>query len=247
MDNPRWRGDGGNHFLWDFIAPEIKAALFVVECSGGHQVPERELPGNRQQTGVCDGGKGFNSLKGKKRIQKDRVHIRRHAKDRLKGYETVSEALDWRWLRWMKSAADRVLKVAKLSMGKERDRKATGARRRVEALLRRGGEGEPAGKLKRYLPERGEELEACIGNGGRTDSNPAEPGIRFHISGKRKVSGGSRTLGGAQRTTALVSVQATARMRSVPFPEVGRRGLRGDPDPLSSWKGPHGPRGPEQG
>ena len=108
-------------------------------------------------------------------------------------------------------------------------------------------EGEPARKLKRYLLERGEELWTWIGTGGRADSNPAEPEIRFHISGKRKVSGGSRTLGGAQRTTALVSVQATARMRSAPFPEVGRWGLWGDPDPLSSWEGPHGPRGPEQG
>ena len=244
VDNTSWRVDGVNHFLWDFIAPEIKAALFVVERSGGHQVPERELPGNREQTVVCDGGKCFNPLKGKKRIQRDWVHIRRHAKDGLKGYEEVSDAPDWRWLRWMKAAADRVLRVAKLPGGKARDRQAVGARRRVEALLRRDAEGEPARKLKKYLLERGEELWTWIGTGGRADSNPAEQGIRFHISVKRKVSGGSRTLGGAQRTAALASVQATARMRAVPFSEVGRRVLRGDPAPLPPWEGPQGPPGP---
>ncbi|EQD75329.1 transposase IS66, partial [mine drainage metagenome] len=237
VDNTGWRVDGVNHFLWDFIAPEIKAALFVVDRSGGHQVPERVLPGNRKQTVVCDGGKCFNPLKGKKRIQRDWVHIRRHAKEGLVGYETVADAPDWRWLKSAKAAADAVLRAARLPMGKERDRKVVEVRRRVERLLRREVEGEPARKLKKYLLGRSEELWTWVGTGGLAQSNAAEQGLRFHIAGKRKVSGGSRTMVGAARTAGLASVQATARMRSVRFAEVGHRLLRGNAEPVSPGAG----------
>lgn len=243
VDNTGGRVDGVNHFLWDFIAPEIKAALFVVDRSGGHQVPEQVLEGNPEQTVVCDGGTCFNPLKGKKRLQRDWVHIRRHAKEGLVGYETVSDAPDWRWLKSMKATADAVLKTAKLPRGNERDRKVAGVRRRVERLLAREVEGEPARKLRKYLLERGEELWTWVGTGGLAQSNAAEQGLRFHLAGKRKVSGGSRSEAGAVRTAALASVHATARMRSIPFAEVGHRLLRGESDPLPLGAGPPSPPG----
>ena len=244
VDNTGWRVDGVNHFLWDFIAPEIKAALFVVDRSGGHQVPEQVLSGNPEQTVVCDGGTCFNPLKGTKRLQRDWVHIRRHAKEGLVGYETVSDAPDWRWLTSMKAAADAVLRTARLPMGKERDRAVAGIRRRVERLLEREVEGEPARKLQKYLLGRGEELWTWVGTGGLAQSNAAEQGLRFHIAGKRKVSGGSRALVGAVRTAALASVHATARMRSIRFAEVGERLLRGDRNPFGSGVGPPIPPSP---
>jgi hypothetical protein len=117
-------------------------------------------------------------------------------------------------------------------------------RERVERLLKHEAEGEPARKLKNYLLERGEELWTWIETGGLAQSNPAEQGIRFHISVKRKVSGGSRTLEGGKRTGELVSVHATARMRSTTMWDVGRRILRGDPDPLPLGAGPQSPQGP---
>ncbi len=237
VDNTGWRVDGVNHFLWDFISPKLKAALFVVDKSGGHDVPERVLPGNPEQTVVADGGKCFNPLKGKKRIQRDWVHIRRHAKDGLKGYETVSDAPDWRWLKAMKAAADAVLKAAKLPRGKTRDRAAAKVRARVERLLRREVEGEPARKLKKYMVGREEELWTWIETGGLAQSNAAEQGLRFHIAGKRKVSGGSRSEDGADRTAVLASIQATAKMRGINFREVGERLLHGDPDPLRMREG----------
>ncbi|MDG6912769.1 MAG: transposase [Nitrososphaerota archaeon] len=242
VDNTSWRVDGQNFFLWDFISPEGKAALFEVNKSGGHKVPEKVLPGNRKQTVVCDGGSCFNQLKGKKRIQRDWVHIRRHAKEGLQGYETISDAPDWRWLQTMKNAADAILKVAKLPLGKERQRKAGEARRRVERLLKREVEGEPARKLKKYLLGRGEELWTWIKFGVLAQSNPAEQGIRFHVAGKRKVSGGSRSEEGARRTAALSSVHATARMRLTSFREVGERILRGDPAPFPEGAGPDSPQ-----
>lgn len=244
VDNTGWRVDGVNFFLWDFISPKLKAALFVVKKSGGHDVPEGILPGNPEQTVVADGGKCFNPLKGKKRIQRDWVHIRRHAKDGLKGYEMVSDAPDWRWLKGMKAAADSVLKAAKLPMGKERDRVAAKVRARVEQLLKREVGGEPARKLKKYLVGRGEELWTWIETGGLAQSNPAEQGLRFHIAGKRKVSGGSRSEEGAGRTAALASIQATAKMRGIHFGEVGKRLLHGDPDPLRMREGTPDPRVP---
>ena len=244
VDNTGWRVDGVNHFLWDFIAPEIKAALFVVDRSGGHQVPEQVLSGNPGQTVVCDGGTCFNPLKGKKRLQRDWVHIRRHAKEGLLGYETISDAPDWRWLKSVKSAAEAVLKTAKLPRGKERDRKVAEVRRRVDRLLVREVDGEPARKLRKYLVDRGEELWTWVGTGGLAQSNAAEQGLRFHIAGKRKVSGGSRALVGAVRTAALASVHATARMRSIPFAEVGDRLVRGATDPFLPGAGPPSSPGP---
>lgn len=250
----RSRGSGGHRalvrpvregsLLWDFIAPEIKAALFVVDRSGGHQVPEQVLSGNPGQTVVCDGGTCFNPLKGKKRLQRDWVHIRRHAKEGLLGYETISDAPDWRWLKSVKSAAEAVLKTAKLPRGKERDRKVAEVRRRVDRLLVREVDGEPARKLRKYLVDRGEELWTWVGTGGLAQSNAAEQGLRFHIAGKRKVSGGSRALVGAVRTAALASVHATARMRSIPFAEVGDRLVRGAADPFLPGAGPPSSPGP---
>ncbi|MHB8351809.1 MAG: hypothetical protein ACYDFT_03830, partial [Thermoplasmata archaeon] len=58
------------------------------------------------------------------------------------------------------------------------------------------------------------------------------------------VSGGSRTMVGAARTAGLASVQATARMRSVRFAEVGHRLLRGNGDPFPPGPGPPTPPGP---
>ena len=61
--------------------------------------------------------------------------------------------------------------------------------------------------------------------------------MRFHIAGKRKVSGGSRSEDGADRTAVLASIQATAKMRRINFREVGERLLHGDPDPLRMREG----------
>ncbi len=59
-----------------------------------------------------------------------------------------------------------------------------------------------------------------------------------------KLSGGSRSAGGADRTAVLASIQVTAKMRGINFREVGERLLHGDPDPLRRRKGTPGPPGP---
>lgn len=200
------------------------------------------LPGNPEQTAVCDGGKCFNPLKGKKRIRRDWVQIRRHAEEDLLGYKTVSDTPDGRWLKSMKAADDTVLRTAKLPKGKEREGKAAELHRRIERLLALEVEGEPARRLRKYLLERAEELWPWVGTGGLARSQTAEQRLRFHIAGKRKVSGGSRTAVGAVRTAALASGKATARMRSIQFAEVGDQLLRGKADPFLTGPGP--PNGP---
>jgi len=141
-------------------------------------VPERILPGNPEQTVVADGGKSFNPVKGKKRIQRDWVHIRRHAKDGLKGDETVSAAPDWRWLKSMKVAAGAVLRATKLPEEEGRKRTSAIVRARVERLLKREIRGEPARRLKKCLVGREEEPWTWIETGGLAQSNPAGQGIR---------------------------------------------------------------------
>jgi hypothetical protein len=65
----------------------------------------------------------------------------------------------------------------------------------VERLLeKRDVEGEPARKLRKYLVGRSEELWTGVGMGGLAPSNVAEQGLRFHIAGRRRVSGGAAAL-----------------------------------------------------
>ena len=147
------------------------------------------------------------------------MHIRRHAKKGLQGYETVSDAPDGRWLPTMNNAVDAVLRAAELPLGEER-----------------------AGNLKTYLLGRGEFLSTWITTGGLAQSNLAEQGDRFHQAGKRKVSGGSRSAEGARRTAVSSSVHATAQMRLTNIREVGERILRGNPAPFPEGAGPKDPR-----
>ncbi len=237
VDWTGWRVDGVNHHLWDFLAPAERAALFMVARSAGHTVPEQVLGKRRRdRVLVCDGGTAFNTLSGRK--QRCWVHLLRHARRGLERWETVSDAPDWRGLRVLEKIARGVLTAAKLPVGPEREAEGRRLRAHLGRWLRVEREGEAAQALQKFLTKHSEELWWWAEGEVAAQNNPAEQGLRPHIAKKRKLSWGSRTVGGAARFAELASVAQTAKMRGLVLGEIGIRLLGGQTNPLGLGTGP---------
>ena len=237
VDWTGWRVDGVNHHLWDFLSPEARAAYFTVARSAGHQVPEAVL-GQRRKDRIleCDGATAFNALSGRK--QRCWVHLLRHARRGLERWESVSDAPDWRGRRVLEKIARGVLAAARLS--EKSARRAEAARLRAHPLrwLKVEREGEAAQALRKFLTKHEGELWWWAEVGVAAHNNLAEQGLRPHIAKKRKLSWGSRTLGGAERFAALASVVQTGKMRGMGLAELGAKVLGGRPDPFGFGAGP---------
>jgi hypothetical protein len=237
VDWTGWRVDGINHHLWDFLSPEAKAAFFTVSRSAGHAVPEAVL-GKRRRDRVleCDGATAFNSLSGRK--QRCWVHILRHARRGLERWETISDAPDWRGLRVLEKIARGVLTASRLLEGEERRAEAERLRTHLGRWLRVEREGEAAQALQKFLTKHEGELWWWAEAGVAAHNNLAEQGLRPHIAKKRKLSWGSRTLGGAGRFAQLASVVQTGKMQGLSLRELGVRVLAGQSSPFSFGHGP---------
>lgn len=241
VDWTGWRVDGINHHLWDFISPDAKAAFFVVARSAGHTVPERVLGKRRPKEQVlnCDGGTAFNALKGRK--GRCWVHFLRQAKRGLDGWEAPSDPPDWRGLRVAVKLCRRVLEVAKWEDGPKKIREA----RRLKAWARRWlkveRDGPEAKALRKYWTTHWDELWWWAMTGVDAHNNLAEQGLRPHIAVKRKLSWGSRTNKGADRTALLASVIQTGKMQGISFRELGAKVLDGQTNPFQFGPGPPTP------
>jgi transposase len=236
-----WRVDGVNHNLWDFISPDVKAAFFRVDKSAGHEVPEGVLGKRRPKGQVlnCDGGVAFNAVHGKK--QRCWVHLLRKAKQGQEGWERPSDAPDWRGLRVMEKLSRRILEVAKWPTGEEKTREA----KRLMAWARRWlgvrREGTVALALQKYGSKHWDELWWWAEMGVDAHNNIAEQGLRPHIAVKRKLSWGSRTKKGADRTALLASVIQTGQLQGIAYRELGARVLKGE-IPFQFGPGPPDPK-----
>jgi len=237
VDWTGWRVDGVNHHLWDFLSPEAKAAFFTVARSAGHTVPEGVL-GKRRKDRVleCDGATAFNALAGRK--QRCWVHLLRHARRGLERWETISDAPDWRGLRVLEKIARRVLAASHLPEGEAKSAEARRLRAHLARWLKVEREGEAAQALQKFLTKHEDELWWWAEVDVAAQNNLAEQGLRPHIAKKRKLSWGSRTMGGAERFAALASVVQTGKMHGVGLSELGARVLGGQPDPFGFGSGP---------
>jgi transposase len=237
VDWTGWRVDGINHHLWDFLSPEAKAVYFTVDRSAGHAVPE-EVLGKRRKDRVleCDGATAFNALYGRK--QRCWVHLLRHARRGFERWESVSDAPDWRGLRVLEKIARGVLEASHLPEGPAKRAKAQRLRAHLGRWLQVEREGEAAQSLQKFLTKHEGELWWWAEAGVAAHNNLAEQGLRPHIAKKRKLSWGSRTLGGAERFATLASVVQTGKMRGVGPPELGARVLGGVGDPFGFGTGP---------
>ena len=229
--------DGVNHHLWDFLSPEAKAAYFTVTRSGGHAVPERLLEKRRKDRLLeCDGGTAFNGPSGRK--QRCGVHLLRHARRGLERWETISDAPDWRGLRVIEKIARGVLAARRLPEGEAKRTEARRLRADLARWLKVERHGEAAQSLQKVLTKHAEEVWWWAEVGLAAHNNLAEQGLRPHIAKKRKLSSGSRTIGGAERFAAPASLGQTGRVPRVGIRELGARVLNGQPDPFGSDAGP---------
>jgi transposase len=237
VDWTGWRVDGVNHHLWDFLAPNERAALFTVARSAGHAIPEKVLGKRRRdRVLVCDGGSAFNALSGRK--QRCWVHLLRHAREGLARWETISDAPDWRGLRVAEKIARGVLAASRLPDGPEKVAEAERLKAHLARWLKVEREGEAAQSLQKFLTKHEAELWWWAEGGVAAHNNLAEQGLRPHIAKKRKLSWGSRTLGGAERFAQLASVAQTGKMRGLALGEVDARVLGGQRDPFGFGAGP---------
>jgi hypothetical protein len=239
VDWTGWRVDGINHHLWDFLSPETKAAFFTVARSASHRVPEEVLGKLRRDRVLeCDGGTAFNALYGRK--QRCWVHLLRHARRGLERWEAISDAPDWRGLRVFEKIAQGVLMASRLPEGEAKRAEAKRLRAHLARWLEVEREGEAAQSLQKFLSKHWEELWWWAEAGVAAHNNLAEQGLRPHIAKKRKLSWGSRTLGGAERFATLASVIQTGKMRGVGFADLGAKVLGGQADPFGFGAGPPG-------
>jgi len=233
VDWTGWRVDGVNYNLWDFISPDVRAAFFRVDKSAGHTVPEGVL-GKRRPSGQvlnCDGAVAFNAVRGKK--QRCWVHLLRKAKQGQEGWERPSDAPDWRGLRAMEKLSRRILEVAKWPAGEEKTREAKRLMSWARRWLGVRREGTVALALQKFLTKHWNELWWWAETDGEAHNNRAKQGLRPHIAVKRKLSWGSRTEKGANRTALLASVIQTGQLQGISYRELGARILKGE-SPSSS-------------
>ena len=241
VDWTGWRVDGVNYNLWDFISPDVRAAFFRVDKSAGHTVPEGVL-GKRRPSGQvlnCDGAVAFNAVRGKK--QRCWVHLLRKAKQGQEGWERPSDAPDWRGLRAMEKLSRRILEVAKWPAGEEKTREAKRLMSWARRWLGVRREGTVALALQKFLTKHWNELWWWAETDGEAHNNRAEQGLRPHIAVKRKLSWGSRTKKGADRTALLASVIQTGQLQGISYRELGARILKGE-SPFQFGPGPPDPK-----
>jgi hypothetical protein len=197
VDWTGWGVDGVNHHLWDFLSPEARAAYFTVARSAGHTVPEEVLGKLRKDRALeCDGATAFNALWGRK--QRCWVHLLRHARRGIERWESISDAPDWRGLRVLEKIARGVLAASRLPEGEAKRVEAERLRAHLTRWLSVEREGEAAQSLQKFLTKHEGELRWWAEVGVAAHNNLAEHGLRPHIAKKRKLSWGSRTLGGAE-------------------------------------------------
>jgi hypothetical protein len=133
-----------------------------------------------------------------------------------------------------------VLAASRLPEGEAKRAEAKRLRAHLARWLAVEREGEAAQSLRKFLAVHSDELWWWSEVGVAAHNNLAEQGLRPHIAKKRKLSWGSRTLGGAERFATLASVVQTGKMRGVGFAELGARVLGGRFDPFGFGAGPPG-------
>ena len=110
---------------------------------------------------------------------------------------------------------------------------------RTQVGVRR--EGTVALALQKFLTKHWCELWWWAETDGEAHNNRAEQGLRPHIAVKRKLSWGSLTEKGADRTTLLASVIRTGQLQGISYRELGARILKGE-SPFQFGPGPPDPK-----
>lgn len=202
IDETSWRINGENNWLWIFINKEV--ALFVINKRRSSKVPIETLGNQKGKFGVTDRFSGYNILVEETGIlqQVCWAHLMRNTKDLAKFYPE----------------AKYVHKRFKYIYAKAKEGKTS-----VEKLLhwidlvRERGRSFKSMNTKKFLRSvcvnHRDDLFRFVENPEiESTNNRAESGLRPAVVIK-KVSGGSRSVEGADTTAKLLSIMQTIKMQ----------------------------------
>jgi hypothetical protein len=206
-DETGWRIDGRNCWLWAFTDPTF--TLYHVDASRGGKVPLRLLGRAFGGTTVCDFYGAYNALGGDK--QRCLTHLVREVRELTEADTTFAACpLSRRLMRWCTEA----LRLKKQWTTLDDDRYELCASRledRLDALARAEQWDHPdAKRLATRLTRHRQELTRFLWD-EKLDgtNNAAERALRPAVV-MRKVTGGSRSAGGARAWARLASLLRTA-------------------------------------
>ena len=200
IDETSWRINGKNCWMWDFINKEV--ALYVIEKKRNSKVPIKVLGNQEGKYCTTDRFNAYNVLVTETGIMQQIcwTHLLRNTKDLAEHYKEAKYIHKrfkyiYRKAKEGKTSKEKLLNWIDLTTS--RTYKST----------------EVIKFLKSVCRKHREDLFRFVGNPEiEPTNNHAEKGLRHPVV-IRKISGGSRSLKGADTTAKLLSVMQTVKMQ----------------------------------
>jgi len=201
IDETSWRIDGKNCWMWDFINKEV--ALYVIEKKRNSKVPIKVLGSQKGKYCTTDRFNAYNVLVEETGIMQQVcwTHLLRNTKDLAEHY-SEAKYIHKRFKYIFRKAKEG--KTSKEKLSHWIDLVATSRTYKSSEIIK---------FLKSVCRKHREDLFRFVNNPEiKPTNNPAERGLR-HAVIMRKISGGSRSLNGADTTAKLLSVIQTVKMQ----------------------------------
>jgi transposase len=215
-DETGWKMDGLRWWLWVFTNPEL--TVYQAAPTRGNVIPKTILGEDFDGTVIADFYSAYNSLPGK--AQKCLAHFFRELK--------ACAARGSPAFLVFRDRVTRLLKQAIALRSRREKMSETAFSRRVDTIRRRLGECRRGSstdpdveRLKNRMSIfRGEFLTFLTETGVEPDNNRAERAIRPAVVA-RKISGGSRSVKGAEAHAILMSIIQTCRQQGTNIMDFG--------------------------
>lgn len=200
IDETSWRINGKNYWLWIFINKEV--ALYVVRKRRSSKIPIEILKNQKGKTIVEDRFSAYNELARVSGCEQQIcwTHLLRNSKDLAEHYpeaKYIHKRMKYIY-RKAKSGENKEKLLSWIDLITSRNYKSTEVYKFIKSVCRKHREN-----LFRFVDNP--EIDST--------NNRAEQGIR-HAVVIRKISGGSRSVEGAEITANLISVLQTAKIQS---------------------------------
>lgn len=200
IDETSWRIDGENFWMWDFINKEV--AVYAIEKSRGSKVPIEVLGNQKGKFATTDRYSAYNVLVEETGIlqQVCWAHLLRNSRDLAENHREA------KYIHKRMRYIYRKAKEGKI--GKEK------LLHWIDLMASRTYTSKEVFKfVKSICRKHREDLFRFVDNPEvESTNNHAERGLRHPVV-MRKISGGSRSIKGADTTAKLLSVMQTIKMQ----------------------------------
>lgn len=219
VDETGWRIDGKNFWLWAFTDPTF--TLYHVDASRGGKVPLKLLGKAFGGTVIADFYGAYDQLNGDK--QRCLTHLLREVKDLCEADATFADCpLSRKLARWCREALRLKKRWGELH-DQAYEMKASRLEDRLDALAQSQWDHADATRLCKRLRRYRAELTRFLWD-EKLDgtNNAAERALRPAVI-MRKITGGSRSTGGAAAWAKLASLLRTADQRQLGVYEATKK------------------------